>query len=256
MNETMNESAIVETAGVAVEAPAEPAVEQQPVTAEVQSSEDNARYAAARRRAESEAQAKYERRLNEMNRRFAALAKANGVTDVEDAESYLKRVEEESLDARLKENQLTGEDIRKMVSDLVENNPLVVEARETTVRAQMEADIKRITKIDPDIKSADDLYASESFQDVLKAVQEQNLNVYDAYRLVNFDRLMEKNGNASKQAAINQARGKSHMEPVGGTADPASNEKEIPEKALSKWKRAYPNLTHEQLRKKYNDAIS
>jgi hypothetical protein len=256
MEETMNESAIVETAGEVIETPAEPAVEQQPVTAEVQTSDDNARYAAARRRAESEAKAKYDRRMEEMNRRFAALAKANGVTDVDGAEAYLRRVEEESLDARLKENQLTGEDIRKMVSDMVENNPLVVEARETTVRAQLEADIKRISKLDPDIHNADDLYASEGFQDVLKAVQEQGLNVYDAYRLVNFDRLMDKKSAASKQAAINQAKGKSHMEPVGGTSTPASNEVEIPEKALPKWKRAYPHLTHEQLRKKYNDAIS
>lgn len=256
MNGTMNASVSVETAGEVVETAAEPAVEQQPVTAEVQSSEDNARYAAVRRRAESEARAKYQREMDEMNRRFAALAKANGVTDVDGAEAYLQRVEKESLDAQLRDNQLTSDDIRKMVSDMVENNPLVVEARETTVRAQLEADVKRIAKIDPDIKNADDLYASESFQDVLKAVQEQNLNVYDAYRLINFEKLMEKNGAASKQAAINQAKAKSHMEPVGGTAEPVSHEAEIPEKALAKWKRAYPNLTHEQLRKKYNDAIS
>ena len=251
MNENVNESAIVETAETA-----EPVVEQQNATADVQSSDDNARYAAARRRAESEAQAKFERRMAEMNSRFAALAAANGVTDVKDAESYLKRVEAESLDAKLKENQLTGDDIRKMVNDMVENNPLVVEARETTVRAQLEADVKRIAKIDPDVKTADDLYASESFQDVLKAVQEQGLNVFDAYRLVNFEKLMEKNVAASKQAAINQVKGKSHMEPVGGTAEPRSDEAEIPAKALEKWKRAYPGLNHEQLRKKYNDAIS
>lgn len=250
MEEMTNTVESVETAEVA-----ESAAEQQPVTAEVQSSEENARFAAVRRRAESEAQAKYQKRMVDLDKRFAELAKASGVDGVTGMEDYLKRIEEASWDNRLKNDQMTGEDIRKMVSDMVENNPLVVEARETTARNQLEADVKRIQKIDPDIKSLDDLYAADGFEDVLKAVQEQGLNVYDAYRLVNFDRLMEKNSAATRQAAINQAKGKTHMEPVKGTSEPAGNEVEIPEKALEKWKRAYPGLTHEQLRRKYNDAI-
>lgn len=250
MEEMTNTVESVETAEVA-----ESAAEQQPVTAEVQSSEDNARFAAVRRRAESEAQAKYQKRMGDLDKRFAELAKASGVDGVTGMEDYLKRIEEASWDNRLKNDQMTGEDIRKMVSDMVENNPLVVEARETTARNQLEADVKRIQKIDPDIKSLDDLYAADGFEDVLKAVQEQGLNVYDAYRLVNFEKLMEKNSAATKQAAINAAKGKTHMEPVGGTSEPATNEAEIPEKALAKWKRAYPELSYEQLRRKYNDAI-
>lgn len=251
MEENMNASVSVETAEPVTEA----AAEQQPVTAEVQTSDENARFAAVRRRAESEARERYQKRMADMDKRFAALAKTSGVENVTGMEDYLKRVEEAVWDQKLQNNQMTGEEIRRMVSEMVETNPMVVEARETTARQQLEADFKRIAKIDPDIRTQDDLAASEGFEDVLKAVQEQGLNVYDAYRLVNFDRLMEKNSAATRQAAINQAKGKTHMEPVKGTSEPAGNEVEIPEKALEKWKRAYPGLTHEQLRRKYNDAI-
>lgn len=251
MEENMNASVSVETAEPVTEA----AAEQQPVTAEVQTSDENARFAAVRRRAESEARERYQKRMADMDKRFAALAKTSGVENVTGMEDYLKRVEEAVWDQKLQNNQMTGEEIRRMVSEMVETNPMVVEARETTARQQLEADLKRIQKIDPDIRTQDDLAASEGFEDVLKAVQEQGLNVYDAYRLVNFEKLMEKNSAATKQAAINAAKGKTHMEPVGGTSEPATNEAEIPEKALAKWKRAYPELSYEQLRRKYNDAI-
>ena len=252
MEELLNASARVETVN-------EPQTEeQQPVTAvseAEQSGEENARYAAARRRAESEMREKYDRRQADYDRRFAKLAKDSGVDGVTGMEDYLKRVETMALDRRLQTGEMTGDEIRKMVDEMVRSNPLVEQARETVVRGQIAEDVKRISKIDPDIRTPDDLCASDKFDDVLKFMQEKGMDAYDAYRLVHFDRLMEKSGAAAKQAAINQAKGKDHMQPVGGTAEPSAEAlADIPEKILSRWKAAFPGCTYEQLKRKYNDA--
>jgi hypothetical protein len=77
------------------------------------------------------------------------------------------------------------------------------------------------------------------------------MSLTEAFKLANFDALMKRGSAASKQAAINAAKGKEHMTPIGGTAAP-DGLAEIPREELSRWKEFFPNATAKELREKYN----
>lgn len=225
-----------------------------PASEERQSSEDNARFAAARRKAESEYKAKLSAYQQDMDAKFARMAQQAGLQDVKSADDYVARMENLALEKRLQDGDVSAEDIRKMVDESVNASPIVVQARNALAQQRMEEDVRKIAMFDSDIHTLEDLYASGRFEAVLSRVQ-NGMNLVDAYRLENFDRLMEKKSAAIKQAVINQAKGKTHMEPVGGSVERSNGGVEIPEKVLAKWKQAYPDLTYTQLKEKYNRVL-
>ena len=102
-----------------------------------------------------------------------------------------------------------------------------------------------------------DLSKDESFIAVYERWQKSNFteSLYDIYRLVNFDKLTTQRADAAKQAAINQARGKSHMEPTATGLNNTKDLAEIPQSELSVWREAFPEASMEELKKKYNDTL-
>lgn len=220
---------------------------------ERQSSEDNARFAAARRKAESEYKAKLSAYQQETDAKISRMAKQAGLQDVKSVDDYVARMENLALERRLQDGNVTADEIRQMVDESVNASPVVIQARNALAQQRMEEDVRKIAGFDSDIHSLEDLYASEHFDAVLSRVQ-SGMNLVDAYRLENFDRLMEKKSAAVKQAAINQAKGKTHMEPVGGSVERSGGGEDIPERDLAKWKEAFPDATYAQLKEKYNRA--
>ena len=103
------------------------------------------------------------------------------------------------------------------------------------------------------IKSKEDLVKLENFEDIVKLVEKGN-SLVEAYKLANFDKLVSKKQSAAEQAAINQAKSKSHLQKTGGVAD-TSTLLEIPERDIAEWKKIYPNLSASQLKEKYNKVI-
>ena len=104
------------------------------------------------------------------------------------------------------------------------------------------------------IKSIDDVANHPSYDRVLGYVQ-NGLGLADAFKLANFDSLASKKSEAVKQAAVNQAKSKNHMETTNGVAVASETLAPIPPGVLGKWRSAYPELSMEQLTKKYNDSI-
>ena len=234
--------------------PREPAEPVTPQTPEV-----NAQFAAARRKAEAE--------MHERDRKIASLCKdfLNPVTGqpIQTVDDYI-----EALDAQQRmntEQMLRDKGIDpSMLEEAISRNPVVMQAQQVMERQKQEEmdrqianDIQAIGKLNPAIKSIDDLSKDESFVSVYERWQRSNFteSLYDIYRLVNFDKLTSQKADAAKQAAINQARGKNHMEPTSSGVNQNDNLQDIPESELAVWKEYYPNATMTELKQKYNATL-
>ena len=263
IQEVAEPEAVVETAEVTdnqVDTAEEGAIEQEPATP-VQSDEVNAQYAAARRKAEEEYQRKINRVDDEVKRLFGSYKNPITGKQIETFDEYIKAVEDTQRQAQEQELRDKGID-PAVIEQMVNNNPAVRQAqqyleqsRQEEARRNLEADLKEITKIDPSIKSMEDLQNHVSFPAVLSYVRDNGLKLHDAFRLANYTQLSSHNADAARQAAINQARGKQHMETTNGISQPGSQMTPIPANLLSNWQAAYPGMSMEQLTKKYNESI-
>lgn len=239
----------------------EGATEQAPAEPAAQSQELNAQFAAARRQAEEKYQKQISGIDSEIKRLFGK--QINPVTQkpIETIGDYLQAVEHSQRMAQ--EEQLRSKGIDPaMIQEMVNNAPAVRQAQEylqiaqqEEARKSLEADLKEITKIDPSIRSMEDLQKHASFNTVLAYVRDNGLKLHDAFRLANYSQLSSNSADAARQAAINQARGKQHMETTSGVTKQGKELVQIPSNLLSMWQDAYPGMSLEQLTQKYNNSI-
>ena len=87
-----------------------------------------------------------------------------------------------------------------------------------------------------------------------KCVNHPGMRFSEAYKLVNFDRLTSSKGEAAKQAAINQVKGKNHLA-TGAALNVNDGMEDIPVEALTMYKEAFPEKTMQELKALYNKAL-
>lgn len=221
-----------------------------------QSPEENARFAAARRQAELQ--------LKERDRRFAErfghLTNPLTGKPIQSEADYFAALDAQEEVKRRQQLEQQGVDT-KLLDELISNNPTVKQAQLVMEQAkkqeevrQFEADMQAIHAIDSSINTINDLLATQDSQLVLEKVR-QGYSLPDAYKIVNFDRLSSQSAQASKQAAINALRSKSHMAPTDGVSD-TSTDIDIPQNELAGWKAMFPHASDKELKAKYNKALS
>ena len=216
-----------------------------------QSKEDNARFAAMRRRAEQDARRKAEQLIAGMG-----LTNADGtpVTTWEQAEAYRtqqqKTVQQEMMDAN-------GWD-QQQYQKFVENIPEVRAAREQIAQAQMDQamaqiqkDLVELQKLDPTVKSLEDL-AAKPEKEKFEGYVRKGLSLVDAYKLTYGDELLARQGKAARQAAINDLRGKEHLTP---SLARGSGALEVPQEIRDQYRLLMPNITDEEIQKNYNEYV-
>jgi hypothetical protein len=229
-----------EPAGVEVQEPAEPVIDE------------NARFAAARREAE--------RKVNSMNQRVAERFGnyTNPITGkpITTLDEYFDALDaQEHLNTR-QQMQEKGVD-PELIDRAIKNNPLMRQAenaiREMNLQRgnqELNRQIAEISTFYPEVKTLEDITKMETFP-AFDSYVKNGMGITEAFKLANFDALMQRGSAASKQAAINAAKGKSHMTPVGGASTPEGLA-EIPHEELSRWREFFPNATAKELREKYN----
>ena len=260
--ETTEETSI--NTDVETEGSLEPDIDQTETAEQVEETERNKEkdriFAEARRIAEKKAREDFEKQQAKIDSEYAE--KFKGITNPEtgkpilSARDYIEAVE---ADKRVKvkaDMENAGLD-PSILEQLIAENPLVKQAQEFMTKVQQEkaeqelqADIKEISKFDSTIKSKDDLVKLENFEDIVKLVEKGN-SLVEAYKLANFDKLVSKKQSAAEQAAINQAKSKSHLQKTGGVAD-TSSLVDIPESEIGEWRKFFPELSASQLKEKYN----
>ena len=201
----------------------------------------------------------------DLNRKYAETFKGytNPETNqpIQTAAEYLEAMAaQERLQARNK-MQEAGID-PEMLDRAIANSPIVRRAEEIEkanmelqTKQMIEEDIQAILKLDPSVGKADDIYGQDNFNEVVEYCNNHpGVRMAEAYKLVNFDRLASVKAQASKQAAINQAKSKGHMTLAAGVTD---NDKsvDIPEDQKAKWARWFPDKSEKERRALYNKAI-
>ena len=259
VEESVNTQAVAEPVNEEVVTETEPTSGVEEVK-EPQSAEVNSQFAAARRKAEEESANKINGINNEFKRLFGNIVNPVTGKNIESYSDYLQAVEyqrKEATNKMLQEKGIEPDVLERIINEspaIREAQQILEENKKAEANRQLEADLKVLSEIEPSIKTIEDVAKHESYEKVLAYVQ-NGLGLADAFKLANYDSLVTKKSEAVKQAAVNQAKSKNHMETTNGVAVASETLTPIPSGLLAKWKMAYPELSMEQLTKKYNDSI-
>ena len=222
--------------------------------------DQNAAFAAARRRAEQHYNQEIANRDAEYARRFGHLKNPETGQPIRNERDYFA-----ALDAQERLNtqeQLRSQGVDPSVLErIIQNNPTIRQAeqvlRQATIEKgnqMLEDQIKEISGFYPEVKSLEDISKMETFRTFDRYVR-SGMNLVDAFKLANYDALVGRGAAASRQAAINSAKSTGHLIPVDGGANGPEGEVDIPKNELGLWQDIYPGLSYKELKAKYNRTL-
>ena len=143
-----------------------------------------------------------------------------------------------------------------VINTLVQNNPIVQKANEylkiaeqKEAMAEINANVAEISKLDPSIKALENVP-----EDVIQMAMEKGYSLVDAYKILNYGKTTSQKAEAIRQSAINQIKGKSHLNPMNGIAV-NDNSVDIPTNLRGMWEEAFPDKTWEERKKLYNESL-
>ena len=255
------EEASVETEVTESETEGNPEGNESEVTEEQPELDRNAIYADARRRAEAE----YKHKQSAIDAQYAEKFKdyknpitGRPITSAQDYFDALSAQEQLATKKTLADKGLDPELIEKAVNNspaIKAANLVIQQQRLEEVKNFLDKQVEEVSKLDPDIKSAKDIESSERYPEILKYLNDNRLNLVDAYKLVYADKLISQKTAAAKQQAINSAKSQSHLKATEGGNNASDGLKEIPANQIDKWKAFFPNKTMKELREAYNNSL-
>lgn len=239
-----------------------------------QTPEENARYAAARRQAEAqrdrarnELAEERERSKRLLDESIASLGIINpytgaAITDKASLDAYNNQRASEAKTQFMTSQGFNEQQYQQLINSLpevqealrakAESERAAAEYRNMQAKSSIESQLGELQKLDPDIKSIDDLAKMENYDAFYGYVKKGN-TLADAYRLANFSKLLEKNSAAEKQRNLNAAAGKQHMSPVAST-NPSGLDA-VPAETMSYYRMLMPDASDEDIAKEYQSYL-
>lgn len=222
----------------------------------IQTAEDNARFAAARRDAEAKAK-EYEELIKKEKERTEKFAKNLGYSSFEDIENQLARELEEKEKVEYKQKYgVDKEALKPLIEAEIKNDPLYREVVE--IKKQREEELKTqhlLTQInlfnkefDGKLEKIEDIASLPNIEKMMPYFS-KGLNLIEAYKLVNFDEIATKKLQNKAQNISNSGRG--HLDTTIGNADDL-NSITVPRDILERYKKR--GFTDEKIRKIYKQA--
>lgn len=264
------------TAGEEVQEPAEPAADEETQEEapkeEPKKTDQDAKFAAARRKAERDAEiAKIRQEAQEeANQKFEQFFANSGLVNPytrqpirskAEYDAYRVQYEAEQKASLLKKSGMSDAEFQAFVSGLPEvrqarEAQAKAEAAEREVRAEqaklkVAEQLKEIQAIDPNIKELKDLAKLETYPQLYDMVK-RGYSIADAYRLSNFDALTQKAAEASRQAAMNAAKSKEHLNP---TVQRGAGAVTVPEDVKAEYLAFNPGATEAEIQKHYQKYV-
>ena len=229
-----------------------------------QSAEENARYAAARRKAEQERDAAIERARAdakaEAQRVLDDAFRGSGlvnpytkqpITSKAEFDAYKQAFEQDQRAKILKRSGMNEAQFDAFIQSIPEvRRAKEAETAANRARAEMkvEAQMAEIRKLNPNIQTVRDLAGMETYPKLYEMVQ-RGYDLADAYRLANFTELSKREAGAARQSAINAVKSKSHLAPVAersGTAEIV-----VPEETKQLYRQLNPGVTDDEIKRHY-----
>ena len=222
--------------------------------AEPQSKEENARYAAIRRKAEEEANAKAQKQMDEA---FAALNMTDPYTgkaikSKADFDAYTRASQKEKKDSLLEQTGMTEEQLQAFVDELPDVKA-AKEAKQSYERREqqreLETQLAEVAKLNPSIKTLDDLQKQDNYADIYNLVVRKGLSISEAYKLANFDTLSSQRATSAAKQAERNARSKEHLQPTSQRGEGAMS---VPADVVEMYRMFNPSATNAEIQAHYN----
>jgi len=236
-----------------------------------QTPEQNAQFAAARRKAEAErdaaiakakedAKAEAQRTIDEAFRNSGLTNPytKKPITSKAEYDEYRARFEAEKKARILKKSGMSDEEFQQFVQGLPEvkqakeaqaaAETAARQAREQQAKLKVEEQLKEITALDPTIQDLKDLAKMETYPKFYELVKRGN-TLTDAFKLANYEALTGRAAAASRQAAINSAQGKQHLSP---TAQRGAGAVSVPADVKAEYLAFNPDATDAEIQQHYN----
>ena len=264
--EVADPTSVSETEGGTEQEVADPAAETEETNSGKgkQSNADNQRY--ARQRREREKQEAIEAARSEERLRIEQLLREAGLVDPGSKNGRIQSLEQLEQRAKSKavkdaakalsdNGELTDEQLHALMQSTESGRRMLrsnAEAQNEKLGVYRQQQIALISKLDPNVKTFEQLQQIPEYETFEKYVREHNLSWEDAYRLACGNRLTQKSAAAARQQALNQVGGKIHM-----TQDTAKGGAgvDVPKAVEDMYRAMNPGITHEQCVKMYNDYI-
>lgn len=219
----------------------------------VQTDEENARYAAMRRKAEADA----EKRMNaELDKSIASLGLTDPytnkpITNHAEMQAYRQRFVEEQRKEMQEKAGMSPEDYQRFVDSLPEvqaGKAAQQKVMDLEIRAKIDSQMREIQMISPEIKSMEDLSKLDNFNKLYDMVG-RGYELADAYKVLNYDRLTAKTAEAAKQKALNSIGGKDHLQPATPRGQGAVP---VPADVVAEYRALMPEATDAEIQAHYN----
>lgn len=240
-----------------------------------QKTEEDARYAAARRKAEQErdqaiAQARQEAKAQAQRTIDEAFRNAGltnpytnqPITSKAEYDAYLERFQAEQRENIQKKSGMSQVQFSQFLNSLPEirqareaqakAEQATRQAREQAAKANLEQQMKEISKMDPTIKGLGDLAKMVNYQQFVDLVKRGN-TFTDAYKLANFDALTQRAAQASRQTAMQAAASKEHLT---ATTQRGQGAVTVPDEVKAEYRAFNPDATDEEIARHYNKYVS
>ena len=240
-------------------------VPEEPEEKPVQSPEENARYAAARREERARREA-VEAEKARLDAQFAAQFGnyTNPITGepIRSAQDYFDALTAQRQMAEAnKQMQEQGTITPELINQMVESSPLGRQVQQDLAHQQemeqfqmIDNELAIIHEIDPSITTASDLANVENFAEI-ESYWKRGYAISDAFKLANFGKVSKQSLDAVKQAAINKAKSTSHLQSTVGVTEGGKELMDIPKDQIDLWRACYPGLSDKQLKEKYNNIL-
>lgn len=236
-----------------------------------QTPEQNAQFAAARRKAEAErdaaiakarqdAQAEAQRTIDEAfrNSGLSNPYTKKPITSKAEYDEYRTRLEADRKARLLKKSGMSDDEFREFVQGLPEvkqakeaqaaAETAARQAREQQAKLKVEEQLKEISALDPSIQELKDLAKMETYPKFYELVKRGN-TLTDAFKLANYEALTGRAAAASRQAAINSAQGKQHLSP---TTQRGAGAVSVPADVKAEYLAFNPDATDAEIQQHYN----
>lgn len=230
-----------------------------------QSREENARFAAMRRRremeeavkkAETDTIARADRIIRELGIKNP-MDNSKTIESLADLEKYQQAKSLREMQGRMKRGEMKPEDLEQMfaqtdlgkkVQDTVRQAESERErARLETANAKAAQQLREIQKLDPSVQSIRDIMESDSGQAFYEQVRRGN-DLVTAYKIANMDRLIQNQTAIAAQKAANRVQSKAHL---SSTAAHGRGAREVPDDVLASYRQFFPDASAAELRKMY-----
>lgn len=184
------------------------------------------------------------------------------IKTIDELNAWHKQFVASQLQSDLRAGKLTPE----AISALIEQHPAIQQAQalidqnaeaqrqqaQAADKARIDNEIAEIGKLDPSIKGVTDLLSMPKAAE-FKAYVDKGYSFLDAFKLTNMEAISTAKAERAKQEALNNSRGKNHMQATGNSG--GAGAAPVPSGQLEMFRRMNPGKSDAEIQKFYNNYV-